>query len=262
MAALAERLLFVVDVSAEAAAPCLPGVSRLQAALHAIGLIMLSRVNPGHRYALAVLRDRAELVTSTFAESLAPAQLTALVPEAPYGPFSLTSLAEVYAQALALEDAAAAAASSSSSAAAGGGERRRGGQEQRGRIILFYMRGHVPPAPLPAHCTTPGVPVDALFIHGGTADASADAEPGGGSDAASRARASTQAVWTALETQLDALSLAADPPHSAYIFESSGANVRKVLGHAALLAAHPALRPPQAAVTAPLDLAALLPLPG
>ena len=255
----AERVLFVVDVSADAAAPCLPGVSRLQAAVHAMGLIMLakSRVCPAHRYALAVLRDRAELVTSTaFAESLATEQLTALAAEAPYGPFDTSSLAEVYAQALALDDAASASAPSSSFAA---GQRRRGG---KGRIILFYMRSHVPPAPPAPHSPTPGVPVDALFIHGGTgADAGADAESssGSGPDATSMGRTSTQAVWTALETQLDALSLAADPPHNAYIFESSGSNIRKVLAHASLLACHPAQRPLQVAVTAPVDLAAFLP---
>jgi hypothetical protein len=254
----AERLLFVVDVSADAAAPCLPGVSRLQAAVHAIGLIMLakSRVCPAHRYALAVLRDRAELVTSTFAESLAAEQLTALAAEAPYGPFDTTSLAEVYAQALALDDAASASAPSSSAAA---GQRRRGG---KGRIILFYMRSHVPPAPPAPHSPTPGVPVDALFIHGGTsADAGADAESssGSGPDATAVGRASTQAVWTALETQLDALSLAADPLHNAYIFESTGSNIRKVLAHASLLACHPAQRPLQVAVAAPADLAAFLP---
>jgi len=96
----------------------------------------------------------------------------------------------------------------------------------KARVLMLYCRSNVVPVWITNHGH--GLAVDVLYIH---------EKPMAGLNC-------PQEVFSTLEDTLDQMSRKAD--HTAYIFECSTSNTKKLLSSMVWILAHPALRKPQA----------------
>ncbi|GLI58448.1 hypothetical protein VaNZ11_000072 [Volvox africanus] len=234
-----ETVVFVIDVREDLGIEYGKYVSRLELLKQCIGYCAQakSRMNPGHKFGLAVIRDSVQweggCITAS-AEGLLTA-LRAVHPlpagghgTAPPRPLDLSALVSLV-QPLAVAEEADGC---------------------RVRVVLVYCRSAELPRWTNRHWSGEGLCMDALFVYDKAAAAAAAAaspEPH---------CSSPQDVYTWLEDNLDELSSRC--AHHAYIFEAGGHLVRKVMNLLINLMAHPAQRPPQRALRATfLDLAAI-----
>ncbi|KAL6756679.1 hypothetical protein V8C86DRAFT_2642924 [Haematococcus lacustris] len=221
-----ETIVLCADLHVEASAPAAPGCSAFDAWRQTvIRLLVLpkKRVNPQHRFAIATLREHAELVLHPTDNTAAVlAALDKLAPTgAAYTSFDLSSLVRV-------AHAAAAAAAASRVGGSVGSEPLEVKEALQGmRLVLWYCRSAVVPTwasdPPRLPC---GLCVDAIYSH--------DKEQQGVN--------CPQEVFCCLEEQLDGLAQGAP---QAYILEARATNIRKFQQAMAHLLAHPRQRPQQ-----------------
>ncbi|EFJ51895.1 hypothetical protein VOLCADRAFT_120444 [Volvox carteri f. nagariensis] len=239
-----ETVVFVLDACEDPGLDHAKHPSRLDLLKQCIGNCALakSRVNPSHKFGLAVVRDSVQWEgagVTTSAEGLLvalrgvhptsspPGALAAAVGPPPLDLGSVVSLVQPLAVA---EEADGC----------------------RVRVVLVYCRSSVLPVWTTRQRPGEALCMDVIFVHDKAAAAAV---------AATRPDcASPQTVYTWLEDNVDELS--ARCGHHAYIFEAGCHLLRKVTNLMISLMAHPTQRPPQRALRAgPLDLATVPPQP-
>jgi hypothetical protein len=145
-----ESILFVLDVDADGATEAYKGsTTKLQALKQCITICAStkSRVSRAHRFALATLSSRAELVQPFTSSAEALLSAVRAVQPSPTS-FASADLGSVIAVAQTLQRQEAAAA-----------------QGSRMRVVLLYSRSSA--APSWQSNTRAGLAVDALYIHDG-----------------------------------------------------------------------------------------------
>ncbi|KAG2427304.1 hypothetical protein HXX76_012500 [Chlamydomonas incerta] len=241
-----ETVVFVLDCAVDIGIEYAKSAQRLELIKGCIAMYAQakSRVNPNHKYGLAIIRDTVQWEgpgLSSSPEGLAAA-LRPVMPSAPataaaplaagsHRPLDLGSLVSLVTPLAVAEEADGA----------------------KVRVILIYCRSSC--LPVWVSCrgpADPGLALDVLFVHDKAAAAAAAAAAG------PAGCPSPQEVYTWLEDAADELS--ARCGHAAYIFEAGGHLVKKVTNLMVNLIAHPAQRPPQRELRpSPLDLAAFPP---